>query len=451
MIHYYRCSSDITLETTENGVQIVKQAETPVTLTPNRTQIMDFLLKFPDSTLDEIMTAMAMMTGRPPVQASLASDLEALGRMHLVACHPSVPRLNMPYPIEHTCECCGCSCLAQLVGPLTDDEHNHVLDAHRNLAADGTVPSDINPIMKGLKPDGTCLHFLNFPGKRCFFLGDDNLCKIHGKFGPMKKPAACRRFPLIAIRTESEIRIGIKPYCYANMRVCKLTPAAPDALAWYEAAKDNKDTGNLTEAQADMKVMLDDLIENAAFRPVIRVPDENEALQARLQETQILGWLQDNMPFPSLLAGLMQGTPSQIETFSKPFIQDVQRAFKALAPMLHAEAEKLGTTAHADHARALCDLLTKPLTNFDALKPSHKFGQYVRIALFEAVFLRETSRFPAVSLGTFAMALGALAAAQDVAHADTHFTAWMRLFAQTQAFSMLFPTPQAMAALARHL
>jgi hypothetical protein len=96
-------------------------------------------------------------------------------------------------------------------------------------------------------------------------------------------------------------------------------------------------------------------------------------------------------------------------------------------------------------------LLEKPLTNFDCLTPEHKFGKYVRIVLFEAVFLRETSRFPAVSLRTFALALGALAAAQDPNNADTHYTAWMRLFAQTQAFSMLFPTPQAMAALARHL
>lgn len=451
MINYYYCASDIALETDIHGIQTVKRASQPVTLTPVRTHIIDFLLKYPKASFDEIVAALAMMTGKPPVPASVASDLEELGRMHLIACQTLPPRLNMPYPIDHTCECCGCSCLAQLVGPLTDNEHANILDAHQDLAASGAVPADVNPIMKGLKPDGTCLHFLNFPGKRCFFLGDDNLCKIHGKFGAMKKPAACRRFPLIAIRTESEIRIGIKPYCYANMRVCKLEPAASDALAWYEAAQSMPNTTHLDAQHREMKIMLDDLIENAAFRPVIRVPDPDEALQASLQETQILSWLQSPIPFAGLLASLMQGAPSKLETFPKPFIQDVQRAFKTLAGMLKTEADKLGTTPHAKHAHDLCALLEKTLTNFDCLTPEHKFGKYVRIALFEAVFLRETSRFPAVSLGTFALALGALAAAQDSNNADTHFTAWMRLFAQTQAFSMLFPTPQAMAALARHL
>ena len=266
MINYYYCASDIALETDIHGIQTVKRASQPVTLTPVRTHIIDFLLKYPKASFDEIVAALAMMTGKPPVMASVASDLEELGRMHLVACQTLPPRLNMPYPIDHTCECCGCSCLAQLVGPLTDNEHANILDAHQDLAASGAVHADVNPIMKGLKPDGTCLHFLNFPGKRCFFLGDDNLCKIHGKFGAMKKPAACRRFPLIAIRTESEIRIGIKPYCYANMRVCKLEPAASDALAWYEAAQSTPNTADLDAQHCEMKIMLDDLIENAAFR-----------------------------------------------------------------------------------------------------------------------------------------------------------------------------------------
>ena len=48
-----------------------------------------------------------------------------------------------------------------------------------------------------------------------------------------KKPAACRRFPVIAIATESEIRIGIKPYCYANMRSCKLTHTEPGYIEQY--------------------------------------------------------------------------------------------------------------------------------------------------------------------------------------------------------------------------
>ncbi|MBO4349348.1 MAG: YkgJ family cysteine cluster protein [Proteobacteria bacterium] len=434
---YYRSSQSVTFETSTNGTQIVKHQGNPANLTPVKVHIIDFLCRFPDSSVDEIQTGLVMMTGQPV--RTVQTDLDELEHLGMVEKEVTTPRINMPYPIDHTCEMCGCSCLAQLVGPLTDAEHQNILNAHSTLGEQGDVPKDVNPIMKGLKPDGTCLYFLNFPGKRCFFLGDDNLCKIHGKLGAMQKPAACRRFPVIAIQTESEIRLGIKPYCYANMRVCHLEPAKPEDLSRIRT----------DDSTADW---VRDLLENAAFRPVIRIPDEDEALQARIQESQILSWLQSDMPYAGLLASLAHGgMPSKQTHLPKPFVQDVQHAFKALAIPLRSEAEKLGTTVHARHCRDLCSLLEKPITHFDGLEPDSRFGKYLRFSLFEAVFLRETSRFPAVSLGTFALALGGLAAVQDMEHASDHLTAWMRLFAQTQAFAMLFPTPQAMAAIMRNL
>lgn len=435
MIEYFRCSKHVSLETTENGIQIVKVDDKPVTLSPIRTRIVDILCRMPDASLDEILTGIAAMTSKAVTPASIASDLEELGRQQIVEMIQTDPRINMPYPIEHRCEMCGCSCLAQLVGPLNDSELSNIMDAHRDLK---DIPKDVNPIMKGLKPDGTCLHFLNFPGKRCFFLDDNNRCRIHGNFGAVKKPAACRRFPLIAVKTESEIRIGIKPYCYANMRVCSQEPCAGDELDRYR-----KDS--------EMKAVLDDLIESASFRPVVRVPDAEEILQGRIQESQILNLLQTPISYPTLLASIAHGSRIEMQSFPKPFIQDVQKAFKTLAVNLRSEAEKLGSTAHAAHVRDLCELLKKPLKDFSQLDHNTPFGKYVRYALYEAVFLRETSRFPAVSLGTFALSLGGLAAAQDIDNASNHLTAWMRLFAQTQAFSMLFPSHQAMAALMRHL
>ena len=434
---YYRSTNAVTLETSADGVQVVKYKGTSKPLVPTKTHIIDFLCRFPDSSFDEIQTGIVMMTGQPV--RTLQTDLDELEHLGMIEKESTTPRINMAYPIDHTCEMCGCSCLSQLVGPLTDEEHRNILNAHSVLGDQGDVPKALNPIMKGLKPDGTCLHFLNFPGKRCFFLGDDNLCKIHGKLGAMQKPAACRRFPVIAIQTESEIRLGIKPYCYANMRVCHIDPATPEDL---KRVQTNESTAEWVK----------DLLENAAFRPVIRVPDEDEALQARIQESQILSWLQSNMPYAALLSSLAHGgMPSQLARLPKPFVQDVQRAFKALATPLLAEAEKQGSTTHAQHCRDLCHLLEKPITNLDGLDADSKFGKYLRFALFEAVFLRETSRFPAVSLGTFALALGGLIAVQDISHASDHLTAWLRLFAQSQAFAMLFPTPQAMAALMRNL
>ena len=435
-IIYYRCASDITLETNDKKTQMVRRNTEDVKLDAVQIQIVDILLRMPEISVDEIQSSLVMMTQKPISRTALGKQLDALVQMGVVHCQQLAPRLNMPYPIDHTCELCGCSCMAQLVGPLNDTEHQNAVEAHRKLAENGDLPADLNPMMKGLKPDGTCLYFLNFPGKRCAFLGDDNLCRIHGKFGADKKPAACRRFPVIAIATESEIRIGIKPYCYANMRTCRLSHSEPGDIDRYRQAH--------AEAFAD-------LIENASYRAVLRTPDEDELLQARLQEAQILSWLDKPMPYAAILASLISGTPSDLAQLPKPFVQDVQRAFGGLADGLSEEVKKLGETKHASHARSLLDCLKRPLVQFECLSPDAPFGRYARFAIYEAVFLRETTRFPAVSLGAFAFALGALAAAQDPDHADAHLTAWMRLLAQTQAFTMLFPSPQAMAALTRHL
>ena len=176
-------------------------------------------------------------------------------------------KIVIPFPLEHTCELCGCSCMAQLVGPLSDDEHENIMDAHRKLSDGGLMDKGLNPIMKGMKPDGSCLLFLNFPQKRCAFLGADHLCKIHGKFGAMQNPAACRRFPRIAVRTETEIRVGIKPYCYANIRTCDTSRAPEDIYQTYMR-------------DPEMADILNDLIENASFRPAVRVKDEEEIARA---------------------------------------------------------------------------------------------------------------------------------------------------------------------------
>ena len=435
-IDYYGCAPDISLETSDKHVQTVHRGSEILQLNARQIQIIDILLRMPDISVYEIQSSLVMITQRPEASGALQTELNELVQMNLILREHSDLRLNMPYPIDHQCALCGCSCMAQLVGPLNETEHQNALESHQKLAQTGEMPANLNPIMKGLKPDGTCLYFLNFPGKRCVFLGDDNLCHIHGKFGSDKKPAACRRFPIIAIATESESRIGIKPYCYANMQSCKLSHTEPGYLEQYQKA----------HAEA-----FNDLVENASFRAVLRTADEDELLQARLQEAQILSWLDQPMPYAAILASLIQGAPSGLSQLPKPFIQDVQRAFAGLAQMLSEDVKKLGDTKHAAHAQALLECLKRPLVQFDCLSPDTPFGRYARFAIYEAVFLRETTRFPAVSLGAFAYALGALAAAQDPERADAHLTAWMRLLAQTQAFTMLFPSPQAMAALTRHL
>jgi|GEM_PF-2525293 len=415
-----------------NSLDIITVNFKTITLAPRLAAIVDTVVKTPGASLDDIVTALALRWQAFGQPSAIRADLGDLCEIGILAMETKFPRLSLPYPLDHACQNCGCSCQAQLVGPLSDKEYQRVIDAHKVLHQDGKVAPNINPILKGMKPDGTCLHFLHFPQSRCLFLDDTQRCTIHAQFGAMQKPAACRRFPHIAIRTESEIRLGLKPYCYANANVCILDPS--------------DDQAKLTPGD-----FFDDLVSHADFRPVLRNADPQDTLQAKLQECQILAWLQSNMSYPQLLAQLVRAQDKPPETLPKAFLRDCEAAFRRLAQRLTPDVQKLGIQSHAEHCQRLLAQLQKPLQNPGDLAPDPKFWRYTRYALFMAVFLRETSRFPSVATGTFALALGYLAAIQDPDHASDHLTAWMRLFAQTQAFMFLFDTPQALASLTKHL
>lgn len=350
----------------------------------------------------------------------------------------------IPYPLDHSCEMCGCSCMAQLVGPLSDAEVDRVSRAHRAFAQTDTMPPGLNPIMKGIKPDGSCLYFLNFPQKKCCFLDENARCRIHAEFDATHKPAACRRFPLIAIRAQDDIRIAVKPYCYANYRVCSLEPAAP---------------GFADACMQDpvMRPILDDLIDNAARRLPVQSPDPAAQALALEQERELIAWLgRENISAADLFPALVTGCRRPRAELPEPFLRDVARAFERIVPAVSQIADALGSSAHAKHVLRLCRALSDPVRP-QALAGDAPLWRFARHALHNAVFLRETTRFPDLSIGCFALALGALLASSaqngdavtpDAAHI---FTAWMRIMAQSKLFEALFPTPKSFVELTRNL
>ena len=58
----------------------------------------------------------------------------------------------------------------------------------------------------------------------CVFLRADNLCAVHAEFGADAKPAICSQYPVVAVRTESGVRIGLDPGCYAHAESWKTAP-----------------------------------------------------------------------------------------------------------------------------------------------------------------------------------------------------------------------------------
>ena len=52
----------------------------------------------------------------------------------------------------------------------------------------------------------------------CVFLGADNLCRIHGKFGSAAKPLACRIYPFLLVPAGDHWNLGLRLACPSAAR-----------------------------------------------------------------------------------------------------------------------------------------------------------------------------------------------------------------------------------------
>ncbi len=53
---------------------------------------------------------------------------------------------------------------------------------------------------------------------RCAFLGTDNMCRIHARFGHDQKPLVCRFFPRRSLVAGEVVRVGADPGCTSTWR-----------------------------------------------------------------------------------------------------------------------------------------------------------------------------------------------------------------------------------------
>ncbi len=67
-----------------------------------------------------------------------------------------------------------------------------------------TVLPDPDGFRLAHKPDGSCV-----------FLGADNRCRIHAKFGAAAKPRACRIYPFVLVPAGNHWRVGVRFACPA--------------------------------------------------------------------------------------------------------------------------------------------------------------------------------------------------------------------------------------------
>jgi len=114
---------------------------------------------------------------------------------------------------RHVCKTCGGSCQGNIVRLMSDDEEARIREAAEKLGME-------TPIVEG---------HLRMEGGRCVFLGADNLCDIHRAFGAATKPVVCQQYPMIAVRVEDKLRVGLDPGCYTSIQTWRDGPKVPDS------------------------------------------------------------------------------------------------------------------------------------------------------------------------------------------------------------------------------
>ncbi len=112
---------------------------------------------------------------------------------------------SLPVLQNWDCHSCGDCCRSYAV-PATADER-------RRIEGQGweSLP-DFQGVPFFVKRGGE--FYLNHRADGgCVFLGTDNLCRIHGKFGSAAKPLACRIYPFLLVPAGDHWNLGLRLAC----------------------------------------------------------------------------------------------------------------------------------------------------------------------------------------------------------------------------------------------
>ncbi|MBW1877489.1 MAG: YkgJ family cysteine cluster protein [Deltaproteobacteria bacterium] len=114
---------------------------------------------------------------------------------------------------RHVCKACGGSCQGNIVRLLDDAEEARIREAAETLGVEDAIA------------DG----HLRMEGGKCVFLAADNLCDIHRALGATTKPVVCQQYPMIAVRVEDKLRVGLDPGCYTSIQTWRDGPLVPES------------------------------------------------------------------------------------------------------------------------------------------------------------------------------------------------------------------------------
>ena len=114
---------------------------------------------------------------------------------------------TMEPALRHACQRCGASCTGHRV-LLQEGEAERLSLLAAELEIDAPVEGATLRQVEG----------------RCVFLTDDALCAVHAKAGLAAKPLACQQYPLVVVRTEEDLRLGLDPGCLTGWQTWRTAP-----------------------------------------------------------------------------------------------------------------------------------------------------------------------------------------------------------------------------------
>ncbi len=133
-------------------------------------------------------------------------------------------KLIHPDDVGYICHQFGDCCREKWSVPVTPEESAR-LDT---LASSGQLADQLRGLPPTVEHDHECRTFSR-RGCDCVFLGSDNLCSLHARFGADAKPDVCRLFPYLFTETPDGVVVGYSFVCHTVREGLSERTHAPEA------------------------------------------------------------------------------------------------------------------------------------------------------------------------------------------------------------------------------
>ena len=115
-------------------------------------------------------------------------------------------------PVVQNWDCSGCTaCCRSYHVPVTAEERKRI--EGQGWENDSELKDTPYFTQEGSWFSGRSFRLNHRPDGACVFLGSDNRCRIHAKFGSAAKPLACRVYPFLLVPAGDHWRLGLRFAC----------------------------------------------------------------------------------------------------------------------------------------------------------------------------------------------------------------------------------------------